>query len=133
MGIAPYEVLSVNGVVGVGLPDDPPSLAPHLLQKPCHCEPVTDSLLWQSVPPSLAPLPKGGWHGEAVTGGFFSHIPNNVSVGAGFYPARSSAPLVTDAGRCGHRPLQNPIGKPSVGADAYIGPLPGLHKFPCHP
>ena len=46
---APYEVLSVNGVVGVGLPDDPPSLAPHSLQKPCHCEPVTDSLLWQSV------------------------------------------------------------------------------------
>ena len=33
----------------------------------------------------------------------------------------------------GHRPLRNPIGKPSVGADAYIGPLPGLHKFPCHP
>ena len=29
------------------------------------------SLVWQSassVP--LAPLPKGGWHGEAVTGGF---------------------------------------------------------------
>ena len=27
--------------------------------------------LWQSVPPVLkAPLPKGGWHGEAVTGGF---------------------------------------------------------------
>ena len=25
---APYEVLSVNGVVGVGLPDDPPGLAP---------------------------------------------------------------------------------------------------------
>ena len=85
------------------------------------------------TPVPSAPLPKGGWHGEAVTGGFFSHIPNNVSVGAGFYPARSSAPLVTDAGRCGHRPLQNPIGKPSVGADAYIGPLPGLHKFPCHP
>ena len=33
-------------------------------------------------------MPKGVWYGEAVTGGFFSHIPNNVSVGAGFYPAR---------------------------------------------
>ena len=33
MGIAPYEVLSVNGVVGVGLPDDPPGLAPHSLAK----------------------------------------------------------------------------------------------------
>ena len=27
--VRPYEVLPVNGVVGVGLPDDPPSLAPH--------------------------------------------------------------------------------------------------------
>ncbi len=27
--------------------------------------------LWQSATPvPLAPLPKGGWHGEAVTGGF---------------------------------------------------------------
>ena len=30
------------------------------------------SLPWQSASPvPLAPLPKGGWHGEAVTGGFF--------------------------------------------------------------
>ena len=36
---------------------------------PCHCE-TSDRChwLWQSVP--SAPLPKGGWHGEAVTGGF---------------------------------------------------------------
>ena len=38
-------------------------------------------------------------------------------------PARTcTAPLVTDAGRCGHRPLRNPIGKPSVGADAPVRP-----------
>ena len=105
MGIASYEVLSVNGVVGVGLPDDPPSLAPHLLQKPCHCEPVTDSLLWQSVPPSLAPLPKGGWHGEAVTGGFFSCVPCNAFVGATLAVACPLHLLLRfRRGRCLHRP-----------------------------
>ena len=31
---APYEVLSVNSVVGVGLPDDPPGLAPTPCKKP---------------------------------------------------------------------------------------------------
>ena len=54
--------------------------------------------------------------------------PCNPSVGAGFYPARSSALLVTDAGRCGHRPLRNPIGKHSVGADASVRP-PGLYRI----
>ena len=44
-----------------------------------------------------------------------------------------AALCVYRAARCGHRPLRNPIGKHSVGADAYIGPLPGLHTFPCHP
>ena len=34
----------------------------------CHCEGAQRP--WQSV--SSAPLPKGGWHGEAVTGGFLS-------------------------------------------------------------
>ena len=39
---------------------------PHPLQK-------TMSLPWQSASPvPLAPLPKGGWHGEAVTGGFLT-------------------------------------------------------------
>ena len=38
----------------------------------CHCETSDRShWLWQSVTPVLsAPLPKGGWHGEAETGGF---------------------------------------------------------------
>ena len=85
---------------------------------------------WQSASPvPSAPLPKGGCHGEAVTGGFFSALHLLLrSVGAGFYPARSSAPLVTDAGRCGHRPLRNLIRKHSVGADAYIGPP---HRISC--
>ena len=45
--------------------------------------------LWQSASPApLAPLPKGGCRGDAVTGGFFSRASCNPSVGAGFYPAR---------------------------------------------
>ena len=40
-------------------------------------------------PPSLlAPLPKEGWHGEAVTGGFFSRTSCNPSVGATLAVAR---------------------------------------------
>ena len=83
----------------------------------CHCEAGAHTGCGNPSPIPSAPLPKGGWHGEVVTGGFFS-APYLLlrSVGAGFYPARSSAPLVTDAGRCGHRPLRNPIGSPSVGA-----------------
>ena len=47
-----------------------------------------------------------------------------------------TAPLVTDAGRCGHRPLRNPIGKPFVGADAPVRPpIPyrthGKARVPC--
>ncbi len=52
-------------------------------KNPYHREPVIDSLLWQSA--SLVfngPLPKEGWHSKAVTGGFFSRIPCNPSVGA---------------------------------------------------
>ena len=35
---------------------------------------------------------------------------------------RFTVPFIKDAGRRGRRPLRNPIGKHSVGADAYIGP-----------
>ena len=85
-------------------------------------------------PSSRPPCLKGTGTAKPCLGDSSPHRTScNAFVGAGFYPARSSASLVTDAGRCGHRPLRNPIGKPSVGADAYIGPLPGLHKFPCHP
>ncbi len=40
---------------------------------PCHCEPVTyvTGVAIRNPPSLKVPLPKGGWHGEAVTGGFF--------------------------------------------------------------
>ena len=52
--------------------------------------------------------------------------PCNAFVGAGFYPARSSAPLVTDAGRCGHRPLRS-----SIGEWRCRGRPPGRPAQPC--
>ena len=62
---------------------------------------------WQSASPvPSAPLPKGGWHGEAVTGGFLPRTSCNLSVGAGFYPARPYGYLreftvaVSGSGRC---------------------------------
>ena len=82
-GVRPYKPFR-----RAGCPHPAAGLAPHSLQKPCHCEPVTDSLVWQSVPPSLASLPKGGWHGEAVTGGFFSCVPCCAFVGATLAVAR---------------------------------------------
>ena len=95
---------------------------------PPHCTPRNVSLrsqcahwLWQSASPvPLAPLPKGGWHGEAVTGGFFSRTPCNPSVGAGFYPAR---------GR-GRAPPLRTTRYAFVGAGVLDGPnrfFPALH------
>ena len=72
--------------------------------------------LWQSATPvPSAPLPKGGWHGEAVTGGFLT------------------APLVKDAGRRGRRPLRNPIGKHSVGATLAVARERGRAPLPYAP
>ena len=69
----------------------PTSARPTALLVMCHCE-TSDRChwLWQSVP--LAPLPKGGWHGEAVAGRFFSRTPCNPSVGATLAVARPSLP-----------------------------------------
>ena len=56
---------------------------------PCHCEGATRP--WQSAPPvPKAPLPKGGWHSEAVPGGFLSPLrtPCNAFVGATLAVAR---------------------------------------------
>ena len=39
-------------------------------KKLCHCEPVTD--VTGVAIRTLGPLPKGGWHGEAVTGGYLT-------------------------------------------------------------
>ena len=52
----------------------------------CHCE--TSSQTGRGNPFSLAPLPKGGWHGEAVTGGFLSRASCYVPVGATLAVAR---------------------------------------------
>ena len=79
--------------------------APALLVNGVIARPVRKLVVAIRIPVPSAPLPKEGWHGEAVTGDSFP------------------APLVTDAGRCGHRPLRNPIGKPSVAADASVRPL----------
>ena len=65
-------------------------------------------------------------------------LKGNARVGVPFFcggalgSGRTEASAPTDdkelcaspgAGRCGHRPLRNPIGKHSVGADAHIGPV----------
>ena len=59
-----------NLFVGAGVPDGPLTA----LLAMCHCE-TSDRChwLWQSASPvPKAPLPKGGWHGEAVTGGYLT-------------------------------------------------------------
>ena len=43
--------------------------------------------------------------------------------------ARLTAPLVTDAGRRGRRPLRNPIRKHSVGADGPVA-VPKIFALP---
>ncbi len=69
---------------------------------------------WQSASPvPMAPLPKGGWHGEAVTGGFFT--PPHL-----LYPS-VGATLAVARGR-GRAPPLRTTRYAFVGADAYIGP-----------
>ena len=46
----------------------------HYLQ-PVIPRPVRTPVVGIRAPSFLAPLPKGGWHGEAVTGGFVSLHP----------------------------------------------------------
>ena len=98
-------------------------------KKTCHCEGAKRP--WQSaslVP--MAPLPKGGWHGKAVTGGFF--FPTAPAGHAG--PALQSAALSGRAdravhpykpfrrGRCLHRPAHRITNNASVGAGVPDGP-----------
>ena len=71
-GHRPLRLFIGNRCVGVGLPDDPPGFVPRSLQKTMSLRSQCAHWLWQSASPvPMAPLPKGGWHGEAVTGGFF--------------------------------------------------------------
>ena len=119
---------------------------PHFLS-PCHCE-TSDRChwLWQSAPPCKknviarpvrkpvvairtpvpsAPLPKGGRHGEAVTGGFFSRPPGRAH---GPCPTRC---LVIGAGRTGSSAPTNR----SVGATLAVArpPIPFFPLIPLFP
>ena len=76
-----------------------------------------------SPPPLMAPLPKGGWHGEAVTGGF------RTAPTAGHTGPALQGVVLSGPGGQSRPPLQNPIGKRCVGADAYIGPP---HRTSCN-
>ena len=92
-------------------------------KNPCHCEPVIDSLGWQSASPVLnGPLPKGGRHGEAVTGGFLSRTPCNPSVGAGFSCPPSFQPT---GGHCRGRQSGHFLEIASLHP-----PLAALRRFP---
>ena len=95
--------------------DDAYIVPPTALLAMCHCE-TSDRChwLWQSASPvPSAPLPKGGWHGEAVTGGFlFAPHPGRAH---GPCPTRF---CVTGPGRTESSAPTNR----SVGADTHIGP-----------
>ena len=64
-------------------------------KKPCHCEGAPRP--WQSASPvPRAPLPKGGWHGAAVTGGYISvpHLLQPLRRGGGLpRPPGGAEPL----------------------------------------
>ena len=83
--------------------------------------------LWQSATPvPLAPLPKGGWHGEAVTGGFF---PRTHGRAHGPCPTRC---CVIGPGRTGSSaPTRNSVGADDPVAVPKISALPygGRWKF----
>ena len=83
-----------------------------LAKSPVIARPVCKLVVATRTPASPAPLPKGGWHGEAVTGGFLSRASCNPSVGATLAVAR---------GR-GRAPPLRTTRYAFVGADAYIGP-----------
>ena len=104
--------------------------------------------LWQSASPvPLAPLPKGGWHGEAVTGDSSlqrigrteSSAPTNLSVGADAYigPLLGTT-CVAPVGRVDltppswtHRPAPAPCRERAPSRPA--GKVPFPHQFPLVP
>ena len=82
--------------------------------------------LWQSASPvPSAPLPKGGWHGEAVTGGFFPRTSCNAFVGAGFSCPPSCQPI---PGHCRVRQSGHFLETGSLHL-----PLAALCRFPRRP
>ena len=103
-----------------------PTLPPTTLRSSCNLSLRSRCAhrLWQSASPVLkAPLPKGGWHGAAVTGGFFSRTCGRAH---GPCPTRC---CVIGPGRTGPSTPTNLF----VGADAHIGPPSRpLAKKLCH-
>ena len=119
------------------LPYAPQRNPPHFLKR-CHCEGAKRP--WQSASPvPKAPLPKGGWHGEAVTGGYLTspHLLQPFRRGGRpCPPARACRNfLVIRRGRCLHRPAVprplvilrrgDPCGRPWEGRS----PSPTHHKI----
>ena len=104
---------------------------PHFLQKTVIAKPVRTLAVAIRIPRPHAPLPKGGWHGKAETGGFLSRTHGRAH-GPCFAkcfcraepmcPAAHRTLFRLGAGRCGHAALRNPIGKHFVGDDAHIVP-----------
>ena len=95
--------------------------------------PVRKLVVAIRIPVPSAPLPKGGWHGEAVTGGFFPRTaPScNAFVGAGvpdgpFCRTSCYASVGADA-HIG--PPYRTINNASVGADASVRPLRLTARF----
>ena len=92
----------------------------------CHCEASARTGCGNPFPIPSAPLPKGGWHGEAVTGGFFS-APHLLlhSVGAGFSCPPSCQPI---PGHCCGRQSGHFL---EIGS--LLPPLAALRRFPRRP
>ena len=76
-------------------------------------------------PVPKAPLPEGGWHGAAVTGGFFPRTSCNLSVGAGFSCPPSCQPI---PGHCCGRQSGHFL---EIGS--LLPPLAALRRFPRRP
>ena len=102
----------------------------------CHCEASARTGCGNPSPIPSAPLPKGGWHGEAVTGGFFS-APHLLlrSVGAGFSCPPSCQPI---PGHCcgrqsGHFLETASLLLPPAALRRFPRPREGQSPSPTHP
>ena len=100
------------------------------IKKPVIAKPVrTLAVAIRNSRPYRPPCLKGACTAKPWLGSSFSAAPAGhtgpalqklLLQGGVPSPRRRTAPLVTDAGRRGRRPLRNPIRKHSVGADASV-------------